>query len=184
MKSPLHLIPFLRSYWVEPGRLLAGCYPGDKEPRDTTRKLTGLLDAGIRVVINLMEKNETDLQGHSFVPYEQELEALAQERGIKIEMIRIPVRDKSVPAEKVMKRILSRIDAALAKDKPVYLHCWGGRGRTGTAVGCYLARHGIAMGDAALERIRILRAGDSSARLPSPETTEQRAFVRGWAEGE
>jgi protein-tyrosine phosphatase len=184
MKTPIHTDPCTRTYWVESGKLLAGCYPGDKDPRETTRKLTALLDAGIRVVINLMEKGETDLQGHSFLPYEPELESLAQARDIKIDIVRIPIRDMGIPNEKVMKRILTRIDTALAKNKTVFLHCWGGRGRTGTVIGCFLARHGIAEGDLALERIRILRAGDPSSRLPSPETSEQRDMVRGWREGE
>ena len=33
--------------------------------------------------------------------------------------------------------------------EPVYVHCWGGIGRTGTVVGCWLVRHGMT-GDEAL----------------------------------
>ena len=63
-------VPFPRSYWVRPGKLLAGCYPGAPGPREATRKLKGLLDAGIRGFISLMEPNETDHQGREFSSYQ------------------------------------------------------------------------------------------------------------------
>ena len=33
-------------------------------------------------------------------------------------------------------------DAELQTGRKIYLHCWGGIGRTGTTVGCYLVRSG------------------------------------------
>lgn len=47
--------PFPRSYWVVPGKLLAGYYPGAKDPNEAKEKITALLNAGIRHFINLME---------------------------------------------------------------------------------------------------------------------------------
>ena len=34
-----------------------------------------------------------------------------------------------------MNRILNEIDSSLSADRPVYVHCWGGKGRTGAVVG-------------------------------------------------
>ena len=62
-------VPFPRSYWVIPGKLLAGFYPGSKDPKEATTKLTALINSGIRHIINLMEPDERDLPGHRFVPY-------------------------------------------------------------------------------------------------------------------
>jgi hypothetical protein len=70
-------LPFPRSYWVVPGKLLAGCSPGAKDPIDATGKITALLNAGIRHVINLMEPDERDRSGQLFVPYENLLERTA-----------------------------------------------------------------------------------------------------------
>jgi hypothetical protein len=70
-------IPFPRSYWVVPGELLAGCYPGAKNPKEATAKLTALINSGIRHVINLMEPDERDRTGQLFVPYEDRLESIA-----------------------------------------------------------------------------------------------------------
>lgn len=45
-----------RSYRIVPGTLLAGCYPGAKNPKEAEPKLEGLLACGIRFVVNLMAK--------------------------------------------------------------------------------------------------------------------------------
>lgn len=88
-----------------------------------------------------------------------------------------------MPSEQHMTRILNQIDLCIRLGKPVYVHCWGGRGRTGTVVGCYLARHGIASGKGALEKIVELRRETIDANLPSPETKKQAQMVVNWEKG-
>ena len=177
-------VPFPRSYWVQPGRLLAGCYPGAPGPREVARKLRGLLDAGIRAVVNLMEPEETDHQGRPFTPYEEHLYRLASERDVAMSCLRLPIPDQCVPTRETMRQILDAIDAFLENDTPVYLHCWGGKGRTGTVVGCWLVRHGLATGDEALRMVQYLRRNDPTANHPSPENRIQCNMVRTWSEGE
>jgi hypothetical protein len=177
-------VPFERSYWVEPGIFLAGCYPGAKRFDEEARKLTGLLDAGIRCIINLMEERETDWQGAIFEPYEENIQILAEDKGLEVECVRIPVMDTSIPSFAAMEGILDAIDGAMAQGKPVYVHCWGGKGRTGTAVGCWLARHGKAMGDGALAMVQDLRKNDPTRFEPSPENDKQRQMVRAWKPGQ
>jgi hypothetical protein len=67
----------------------------------------------------------------------------------------------------------------------VYLHCWGGTGRTGTAVGCHLVRTGKS-GSEALATIAELWQTVSEMKRrdfpESPQTRAQRAFVEGWVE--
>ncbi|MGO9118297.1 MAG: fused DSP-PTPase phosphatase/NAD kinase-like protein [Desulfomonilaceae bacterium] len=167
-----------------PGKLAAGCYPGSKHPDEARRKLRGLLDCGIRFVINLMTNDEKDHDGDGFVPYEEGLEDMAIKLGVELKIARMPITDNSVPSEAQLQEILSRIDSSVNRGRPVYVHCWGGHGRTGTVVGCYLSRHGIAKGPAALERIERLRTGqkDPTADKPSPQTEAQRKMVRLWTE--
>ena len=56
-------VPFNQAYWVEPGRFMAGCYPGAEHSVDAQDRLKGLLEHGIRHIINLMESApETDQQ--------------------------------------------------------------------------------------------------------------------------
>jgi hypothetical protein len=176
-------VPFARAYWVDDGRLLAGCYPGSADPREARAKLTALADFGVTAVANLMETTEVGHNDKPFVPYEDDLRALGSARGFDIECKRFPVRDTRAPTATLMVEMLDWIDAAAARGGTVYVHCWGGRGRTGTVVGCYLARHGIATGQAALDRIVALRARVTDADLPSPEPGSQVRMVRGWAQG-
>jgi hypothetical protein len=175
--------PFDRSYWVTPDRFLAGYYPGDRQEELMTLKLQGLLDCGIRCVINLMEPDERDHDGLPFLDYAPELVRLAN-GGPPVACHRMPVRDLDVPTVPFMIRILDRIDASLGENRPVYVHCWGGRGRTGTVVGCWLARHGIAEGQGALAMIRKLRRKDAKAHWSSRETPAQVRMVLAWRKGQ
>lgn len=177
-------VPFARSYWVIPGKLLAGCYPGDKNPKQAEVKLEGLLANGIRVVINLMEEYEFGHDGEPFVQYEKTLKQMAKDNGTEVECIRMPIPDLTAPAPEFMLTILDRIDQAISQEKPVFVHCWGGKGRTGTVVGCFLARHGKASGKDVLLKIGDLRKNDPTSHQASPETDSQRRLVKYWREGE
>jgi len=177
-------VPFARSYWVVPGKFLAGYYPGDISPLEMERKLRGLISTGIRYVINLMEEAEHDWYGGLFVPYQHHLEKYAQEKDVNITYVRHPIRDMHIPTHEVMETILDEIDLAIENKKPVYVHCLGGKGRTGTVVGCYLMRHGIATKSTVFEIIQHLRRNDPESRYPSPESTIQRHMVMNWKKGE
>lgn len=174
--------PFDRSYWVVPGKFLAGYYPGDRQKELMDQKLQGLLDCGIRCVINLMEPDERDHSGLSFLDYKPELKRMAN-GAFPITCQRMPIQDLDVPTPEFMTQILDRIDASLAENRPVYVHCWGGRGRTGTVVGCWLIRQGIVRAEGALEKIKELRRSDPKAHWPSPEMADQVRMVLAWREG-
>lgn len=177
-------VPFAHSYWVVPGKFLAGYYPGDTDPEEALKKLKGLLHAGIRHVINLMEEDERDMFMRPFIPYQEIFRRLAREMACTVTCVSMPIRDVDIPSRQEMRLILDGIDRAIAQERPVYVHCLGGKGRTGTVVGCYLARHGLANGEEALLMIRELRRNHPEARITSPETHDQRDFVKSWKMGE
>ena len=96
----------------------------------------------------------------------------------------MPIKDGSVPSRIEIGRILDNIDASIAAGRPVYVHCLGGLGRTGTVVGCYLARHGVAAGRNVIKMIRDLRRNTLTQHLNSPETNQQMDLVESWVEAE
>lgn len=176
--------PFDRSYWVIPGKLLAGFYPSSDIPVIATERLKNLISSEVGHIINLTENGEINRFDKPLVDYVPELIKIGLEMKKEITCKRIPVRDLDVPTTDVMKQILDEIDGAILNGKTVYVHCLGGIGRTGTVVGCYLARHGIATGSKALAKIKKLRRNDPSAYIQSPETIDQRAFVNNWKIGD
>ena len=170
--------PIPDSYWVVPGKLLAGEYPGAPTVSQAKHRLHQLLGAGITYFLDLTEEGEHDLY-----PYAALLQGEASALGRTVEHHRMPIPDVSTPAKEQMARILDAIDAALAAGHVVYLHCYGGIGRTGTVVGCYLVRQGMD-GEAALAHIARLRRGTPDSWKPSPETSEQRHMVRAWGKAD
>ncbi|MHB8898341.1 MAG: protein-tyrosine phosphatase family protein [Thermoguttaceae bacterium] len=169
--------PTSSSYWVVPGLLLAGAYPGAKDPEERLVRVKVLLDAGIRNFVSLMEVDETNHDGERFVPYEN----VAREVCPGVSCFRHPIQDLSIPSRAEMKAILTAIDASVAAQSPAYVHCWGGVGRTGTVIGCWLLRHGLADPATVLKVLMELRQQDRDRRhRMSPETPEQQQFVKRW----
>jgi protein-tyrosine phosphatase len=173
--QPNHPIP--DSYWVKPGRLLAGEYPRDWDDQTSRQKLRRLLETGIALFLDLTEAREYGLK--AYTPLLQE-EATAL--GRSVEHHRMPIQDGGTPTAEGMEHILDLIDTAIATGQTVYVHCYGGIGRTGTVVGCYLVRQGIG-GEKALRQIAQLRRETPDGWVTSPETATQRRMVRDWPVG-
>lgn len=166
--------PIPNSYWVQPGRLLAGEYPGSMSRADAMERVQRLLSAGVTSFVDLTELGELP-------EYETLLPELTERR---VHYRRLPMLDHSVPDSPAhMARILDLIDSELSGGQCVYLHCRAGIGRTGTAVGCHLIRSGMP-NEEAYDRLQVLwKQCARSRRWPSiPETSEQVDFVLRWRE--
>jgi hypothetical protein len=177
-------VPFPRSYWVRRSHFLAGCYPGARDTFQARGKLEALLRVGVRTVVNLTEPGEIGHDGSPLRAYEAILAQAGEQMGVEARMLRCSIPDVSITTPEHMTSILDAIDGEITHGSPVYVHCWGGRGRTGTVVGCWLARHGYVTGDDALEYIRKLRCGVPDRAMPSPETSSQCEMVRRWKIGQ
>src|SRR5215212_3719491 len=108
-----HERPHLNSYWVRPGLLLAGEYPGAFEVAWARRKVRRMLEAGIRVFVDLTEEGE-------LAPYDHLVREEAAALGVDAEHLRFPIRDVCVPeAPERVDATLDAIDAALAAGRAV-----------------------------------------------------------------
>jgi protein-tyrosine phosphatase len=168
--------PIPNSYWVIPGRFLAGEHPTAQGLEAARRRLGVLLRAGIDVFVDLVPQAEA-------VPYDSVLRELAGDSRMDVQYYRFGIADFGIPPPGQMRRTLDTLDLALGQGRKVYLHCWGGIGRTGTTVGCYLVRHGLT-GDQALAQLAAWwRTVPKSRTFPrSPETEAQVAYIRNWVE--
>jgi hypothetical protein len=174
-------LPFLRSYWVAPGKLLAGAYPGSSNPSEAKEKLAGLVAAGVTRAISLMHESETNHSGQVFIGYESLLKKLAIEHGRTVECFRYPIVDGSIPDPGMMEAVLDAIDESISSNGTVYVHCWGGRGRTGTVICCWLIRHQLALPERAIDHLQTLIKEKAALFHPTPENSNQQAFVRNWS---
>jgi ADP-ribosyl-[dinitrogen reductase] hydrolase len=175
--------PTQRCYWVIPGRFLAGAYPGKQDRALHVAGLTSLWSAGVRTFVSLMEEHERNQAGEAFAEYDPAIRELAARDGEAARFERFPIVDVRIPSRAFMVATLDCIDAELAADRGVYVHCLGGIGRTGTVVGCWLRRHGLASRDEVASVIARLRQKDlQRASRQSPETSAQFQFVRDWTE--
>lgn len=170
--------PLPESYWVEPGSFLAGEYPGRFDDEQTRRRIDALIEAGFDTFIDLTKEGET-------TPYDRILKEQSQAYDRDIRHYRFAIGDFGLPTPGQMKAILDTIDKSLEAGCKVYIHCWGGIGRTGTTVGCYLVRKGLS-GPEALRQLAEWWRGVPKSRIHphSPETLEQFDFIRSWEQHE
>ncbi|MCF6241039.1 MAG: dual specificity protein phosphatase family protein [Bacteroidales bacterium] len=159
-------IPYQQTYWVIENKLLAGKTPYRKNKQETYNNLAALIDNNFDLIINLTEEGE-------FSDYENELMFFAHGAQKNIQVIR-----KSIPDKELMCEILNIMDTALNENKKVFVHCYGGIGRTGTVIGCFLIENKYADKENIFDKISELRKG---LRITySPETDEQKQFVLDW----
>ena len=161
-------VPITDSYRVT-DRFLAGEYPGASDPVIAARRLATFCEHGVTLYVDLTHPADC------LEPYDRLIAPPAAR-------IAHPIVDLGTTTIPHMTRILDDVDAALDAGGSVYVHCWGGIGRTGTVVGCWLMRHGLDDGDA-IARIAHLRRDVSDAFVASPQTAAQRAMVTAWKRG-
>lgn len=170
--------PIPESYWVIPGQLLAGEYPGSLDQERTRPRLDLFLEASFNTFIDLTAEGE-------LLPYAPILTEQAGYYGLSATHQRFSIGDFGIPTIAHMQAILNTLDRSLGDGRKIYVHCWGGVGRTGTTVGCYLVRHGKT-GDESLAQLAAWwqHVPKRTFHPRSPETDEQVNFVRAWKAGQ
>jgi hypothetical protein len=169
--------PIPESYWVVPGAFLAGGYPISSTDDIIARQcLCAFLEAGFDTFFDLTRLGELP-------PYLPCLQEEATRYGISIQYQRLNIQDRGLPSQVQMITLLDAIQTALAAGRKLYLHCWGGIGRTGVTVGCWLVRQGMTGGQALIRLNELYRTAEQSHHFPqSPETVAQVKFVLEWKE--
>ena len=170
-------LPFPHSFWIDPGRLLAGEHPGGVIAMETRSRLDALIGAGVTYFVDLTHPGEAPAYDH-LLPTRRP----GDDRYVVY--VRKAIRDHGVPdAPERMAEILDYIGIALEVGHCVYVHCRAGVGRTNTVTGCWLRRAGLG-GPAALDRLNALWLANASAEFwpRVPETEVQQRYVLEWRE--
>ena len=161
-------LPLSNSYWLIPGRLLAGEYPIGSDYTEARARLASLREAGINYFIDLTEKGELPAYRHLL--------------HVHTRYQNSPIADMSVPASvSQVIELLADIRAAVEARHCLYLHCRAGIGRTGLIAGCYLADTS-GDGKAAIKQLNQLwQQSERAKSWPAiPQTEEQAEYIRRW----
>ena len=117
-------------------KLIAGSFPGDRSEPEHTAKVQKLIAAGVDTFLCLQERAELK----RFTPYMQiaRLAHEASHRKSEVEFFHCPIPDLGVTADEELLKAIRTVVAKLLEGRAVYIHCWGGHGRTGTVICAFL----------------------------------------------
>jgi protein-tyrosine phosphatase len=163
-------VPTKYSYKVT-DQLYASEYPIMVYDVDSSEKLTAMIEFGITDFIDLTEPGELH-------PYEQFLPDGVRHWSF-------PIRDMNPPpSSEYMDNILAKINELLAEGRVVCVHCWGGMGRTGSVITCWLGKTN--QWDFAQTRkyqLNLWRTNPKSQRTPQLMNETQVNFLRQYLGG-
>lgn len=175
--------PTPESNWVIPGLLLVGAYPASQSDEETTELLGGILRCGVRKFVCLQLEYVSEVteaawrSGAALRPYFQDAQRLAG-AAVPLSFAHVPIVDCGITDDSKVLRLAEALAGDLAAGQVVYLHCWGGHGRTGTVVSILLH---LLYGLSAADAMRRCQAVHDLRRCPvdvgSPQTQPQRDQV-------
>lgn len=182
----LDCVPIKNSYYVNRDlKIYAGEYPGDKDDERCKMKLNSFAWSKFKCFYDLTCEGE-------LAPYAHHLQDDQHH-------VRFPISDCSVPEDTASVAQLCQNIISQAEQQEedafcncIYIHCWGGVGRTGTIVAClyaYLMRNqGFGAEELYTKAMQQLQDGFSrcpkSKHRVSPENNLQRNFVKKFIENE
>eukprot|EP00520_Triparma_pacifica_P017866 CAMPEP_0118641952 /NCGR_PEP_ID=MMETSP0785-20121206/5582_1 /TAXON_ID=91992 /ORGANISM="Bolidomonas pacifica, Strain CCMP 1866" /LENGTH=602 /DNA_ID=CAMNT_0006533483 /DNA_START=19 /DNA_END=1823 /DNA_ORIENTATION=- len=197
--------PTTESNWVVIDKLLVGAYPGVVEDEENMNLLWSILTQRITTFCCLQVEypssqvtEEMWRSGKAIRPYFKDvvdiIKHVDEMRGVmqkdqidqysnvtnsqNLDFVHVPIVDCSVTDDSTIIRLCKELVERLATGEVIYLHCWGGHGRTGTAI-CIMLH--LMYNLTSFEALRYCQYVHDLRRIPinvgSPQTQMQRDQV-------
>ncbi|CAL1144155.1 unnamed protein product [Cladocopium goreaui] len=187
--------------WLIPGRLMLGRYPFVSPVycpslSEGHEQLRSLLEARPKNGMSELPSQEVAWPSQgvavpgfpgAFRPYGAVLARLS-ETTEKLQFLHSPIADLGTPGlgelSALVRDLKERSWTGILRGEKIYLHCWGGRGRSGDVArdvrrdGCWKEALDFVQSGYSLRASAL----DVGALSRSPQTPEQRDFVRRWFE--
>lgn len=160
--------PELLHTWQAVQGVLCGEYPNTKE--GTPDKIKALQGAGINVFIDLTHPDDALT---SYASY------LQRNDTTPLSYHSFPIPDGGVVSISTYIELCYLIKLHVSAGSNVYLHCWGGMGRTATVTACLMGVFDRKITfDEAFSRIRDAREDTVKASRPAPENDQQIKLIQ------
>ena len=146
------------------GVLILSAHPASLPGLSPEQAVNQYAEHGVRALVSLVTEKELEQLGLNH------LSALCTARGL--DWLHGPIQDYQAPDPLFDRWWLMQRDslhALLDQNQGVAIHCWGGRGRTGTIAARILVERGLSP-QLAIERVRQHRPG-------AIETADQEKYV-------
>jgi len=190
------------SNWLIPGHLMCGHYPGacpsrQNSDEEITKNLALIRDAGVCTFVCLQDELPPQDADWPDDGIEKKSERAPWAKGNFKNYRKFMPMTYENPATYVhyklpdlsvaktlndLDEIVSYLVERIKNGNKIYIHCWGGRGRTGLISTCILgALYNEIDAEEALDRVQTAYSLREPWRKSlSPETEEQRSQVRDW----
>jgi len=131
--------PTGESNWVIRNFLIAGAFPAAKSDDDTNALLNKILDANIDTFVCLQAEYNNNTYGSQYIcrPYYEDILKIFKNKGKDPSSIifeHCPIVDCKITNDETVIILAKKIVKMMEEGRKIYLHCWGGHGRTGTLV--------------------------------------------------
>jgi len=146
--------PTPESNWVVPGKLLVGAYPASNDDGETLELITSILKWGITKFVCLQQEyrehgvtEQMWRSGQALRPYFEDVRCIVRKKVLlpclrnypvvdeqNLSFVHFPIRDCGITDDDRVLELARTLVKNIAEGEIIYLHCWGGHGRTGTLV--------------------------------------------------
>ena len=185
------------SNWAILDSIMAGAYPAyGNDDKATFSSLIGILNTGITVFVCLQAEYVADAPRMAWYkstgirPYMLDIKYIFDNRALypeltttstfaDVEFHHLPIVDCKTVADTIVLEFAHKLDEMVRAGKKIYLHCWGGHGRTGTLV-CLVfhLQFGIGAEEAITHCNNVHNFRRHTVIVTSPQTAEQNDQVR------